>query len=161
MGCHQLYTERYPFKYQKFDRKVSKTSEYDNAILYTDYVVSRLYDLVKDNPNFQGFIYFLIMGKNLMMGRIMNRLSFQSNDTYSSHCSFSERYRENHSYLFSPLIDQRSSYWTNDLLYNFMVEIMGIQGAPMEESNLTLGNIAYDRTKDNSLTMHGERRIES
>lgn len=46
MGCHQLYTERYPFKYQKFDRKVSKTSEYDNAILYTDYVVSRLYDLV-------------------------------------------------------------------------------------------------------------------
>ena len=64
-------------------------------------------------------------------------------------------------YLFSPLIDQRSSYWTNDLLYNFMVEIMGIQGAPMEESNLTLGNIAYDRTKDNSLTMHGERRIES
>ncbi len=74
---------------------------------------------------------------------------------------FSERYRENHSYLFSPLIDQRSSYWTNDLLYNFMVEIMGIQGAPMEESNLTLGNIAYDRTKDNSLTMHGERRIES
>lgn len=74
---------------------------------------------------------------------------------------FSERYRKNHSYLFSPLIDQRSSYWTNDLLYNFMVEIMGIQGAPMEESNLTLGNIAYDRTKDNSLTMHGERRIES
>jgi hypothetical protein len=42
-----------------------------------------------------------------------------------------------------------------------MVEIMGIQGAPMEEPNLTLGNIAYDRTKDNSLTMHGERKIES
>ena len=49
----------------------------------------------------------------------------------------------------------------NDLLYNFMVEIMGIQGAPMEEPDLTLGNIAYDRTKDNSLTMHGERKIES
>lgn len=76
MGCHQLYTERYPFEYQKFDRKVSKTSEYDNAILYTDYVVSRLYDLVKDNPNFQDLYIFLIMGKNLMMGRLMNRLSF-------------------------------------------------------------------------------------
>lgn len=162
MGCHQLYTERYPFEYQKFDRKVSKTSEYDNAILYTDYVVSRLYDLVKDNPNFQGFIYFSDHGEESDDGTAHEPTKFSNQMTRIPLIAhFSERYRENHSYLFSSLIDQRSSYWTNDLLYNFMVEIMGIQGAPMEESNLTLGNIAYDRTKDNSLTMHGERKIES
>jgi heptose-I-phosphate ethanolaminephosphotransferase len=74
---------------------------------------------------------------------------------------FSDSYRSANPALFEMLKGQENDYWTNDLVYNFMTEIMGIQSLPINEPNLTLGNPAYDRTKDNVRTLHGERKIES
>ncbi len=57
MGCHQNYAMRYPAAYDRFkeneyaDRpkhQRSTLAAYDNAVLYNDYVVSTLMDLVAD-----------------------------------------------------------------------------------------------------------------
>ncbi len=57
MGCHQNYTMRYPAAYDRFkaseyaDRpkhQRSTLAAYDNAVLYNDYIVSTLMDLVAD-----------------------------------------------------------------------------------------------------------------
>jgi len=162
MGEHLTYADRYPAVYQKFDESGTKRDEYDNAVLYTDFVLSRIYDLVKDNPHFQGLIYFSDHGEEPDLGKGHESTKFtnqMSRIPFVAH--FSDSYRSANPALFETLKGQENDYWTNDLVYNFMTEIMGIQSFPVNEPNLTLGNPAYDRTKDNVRTLHGERKIES
>ena len=162
MGEHLTYADRYPAVYQKFDEAGTKRDEYDNAVLYTDFVLSRIYDLVKDNPHFQGLVYFSDHGEEPDLGKGHESAKFtnqMSRIPFVVH--FSDSYRSANPALFETLKGQENDYWTNDLVYNFMTEIMGIQSLPINEPNLTLGNPAYDRTKDNVRTLHGERKIES
>lgn len=162
MGEHTTYADRYPAVYQKFDEAGTKRDEYDNAVLYTDFVLSRIYDLVKDNPHFQGLVYFSDHGEEPDLGKGHESTKFtnqMSRIPFVVH--FSDSYRSANPALFETLKGQENDYWTNDLVYNFMTEIMGIQSLPINEPNLTLGNPAYDRTKDNVRTLHGERKIES
>lgn len=53
MGTHSGYKNRYPKTWNKFDTnnlsgKEKIKAEYDNAVLYNDYVVSEIYNKVKD-----------------------------------------------------------------------------------------------------------------
>ena len=53
MGTHQAYSQRYPKEYNKFIRNEDNEKEYnlhnyDNAVLYNDYVVSTIMDKFKD-----------------------------------------------------------------------------------------------------------------
>lgn len=53
IGTHMAYSQRYPKEYNKFisnedDEKAKNIHNYDNAILYNDYVVSTIMDKFKD-----------------------------------------------------------------------------------------------------------------
>lgn len=58
------------------------------------------------------------------------------------------------------LKNHRQSYWTNDLIYNVMADIMGIENVPGISPALDLGSESYDMTKDTIRTLHGKKRIE-
>lgn len=47
----------------------------------------------------------------------------------------------------------------NDLLYNVMVNILGVQGIPNSEPVLDLGNEKYGGSADILMTLHGRKRI--
>lgn len=58
MGSHAIYKERYPLEFDKFkysdytnrDFKVSSIlAEYDNSILYSDYVINKIYKYFNDS----------------------------------------------------------------------------------------------------------------
>lgn len=58
MGAHGKYSNRYPKSWNKFNEKTNSSkfdkktvSEYDNAILYNDYVINELYNKVKNTES--------------------------------------------------------------------------------------------------------------
>ena len=73
--------------------------------------------------------------------------------------NFSDTFIRNNPETFNRLRFHEDYFWTNDLLYNMMISIMGIEGAPIVEPQLDLSNDTYDRNKSNLTTLHGEKRI--
>ena len=65
MGCHNVYSDRYPKDFKVFkDGHDERVDEYDNCILYNDYVLSLLYKKAAENPNFMSFTYLSDHGED-------------------------------------------------------------------------------------------------
>lgn len=48
LGAHNTYKNRYPKSFEKFKTDIHKIGEYDNAILYNDYVINKIISDFKD-----------------------------------------------------------------------------------------------------------------
>ncbi len=160
MGCHGSYKDRYPSEYaiETSDDKEVKT--YDSAVYYNDAALRQLTETVSHYPQFKGWIYFSDHGEDP--------------DTHSGHDAssftwrkariplimhFSDRFISENPEIFETLSAHRESYWTNDLLYNLMLSVLGIENTPQREEHLDLASPSYDRTKENTWTLHGKKRI--
>lgn len=51
MGTHGAYKDRYPENFNKFQNKNQVVAEYDNAILYNDYVINKIIDIFKNKES--------------------------------------------------------------------------------------------------------------
>lgn len=81
MGSHTTYKNRYPTEFNRFnkndiklltnrnswidDNKAQTIAEYDNSILYTDYVLKKIFDVVKHSDNPSVLLYFSDHGENV------------------------------------------------------------------------------------------------
>lgn len=74
MGCHSKYSKRYPMKYNKFNlaknNKEKIINEYDNSILYNDFVVNSLLYIkkqycIENHEVIATAIYFSDHGENV------------------------------------------------------------------------------------------------
>ncbi len=70
MGAHADYAYRYPKSFSKFptdlkDKKQNTINHYDNALLYTDYVVSLIIDVIKDRKKPSTLLYFSDHGEEV------------------------------------------------------------------------------------------------
>ena len=61
--------------------------------------------------------------------------------------------------VFKNLRAHLESFWTNDLLYDLMVDILSIQGVPDKNNDLNLASSEYKLTKDKAKTLHGEKCV--
>ncbi len=61
-GSHEQYNERYPKAFNYFksaDYKYIQTAEYDNSVLYTDYVLAQLVKTAKENSTKPTYFFFI------------------------------------------------------------------------------------------------------
>ena len=73
---------------------------------------------------------------------------------------FSDDYIEHHYNILQELRVHKDSRFTNDLLYNTMLGIMGIiVPADYEEQN-DLTNKNYDTDKERFRTLHGKEKLD-
>ena len=73
---------------------------------------------------------------------------------------FSPAYMQERGETINELKNHSQSYWTNDLIYNVMVDIMGVENVPGISPSLDLASGSYGMTKDSIRTLHGKKRIE-
>lgn len=71
----------------------------------------------------------------------------------------SEDFRKHRPGTWQTLEAHRDRYWTNDLLYNLMVDLLDIQGMPGEEPELDLASPLYEGEPGNLRTLHGKRKL--
>lgn len=160
MGSHGQYNERYPASYAKFSGNREDIDSYDNSILFNDYVLSQIYQEISQNPNYKAMIMFSDHGEDVEEQKSHESSKF----TYTMAkiplvINFSDSYLKEHKILVNVLKTHESSYWTNDLLYDLLLSIMGIEGAPVVNPMFDLSSTMYDRTLDNIRTLHGKKKI--
>ncbi|MFA7073806.1 MAG: phosphoethanolamine transferase, partial [Endomicrobiaceae bacterium] len=69
MGSHDPYADRYPEKFNVFKKnnnwRAQTVSEYDNSILYTDYVLKQIIGLLSERKEFSYMLYFSDHGEDV------------------------------------------------------------------------------------------------
>lgn len=158
MGCHGSYTDRFPESYRVFSGKNPTVDDYDNAVRYNDYVLHSIYDTVKREPGFQGMIYFSDHGEDADHGYSHESTKFTWKMGHIPLIMwFSPTFMK--SPAFTTLQSHRERYWTNDLAYNMLLTILGIQGMPNEAEQVDLASPQYTQNQDSLLILHGKRKL--
>lgn len=161
MGSHGSYGDRYPQQWDIFHGENERIDQYDNSVGYTDYVLQKIYDRVKTQPRFKGFIYVSDHGEEVNLGYFHEATKF----TYSmSHIPFvmifSDTFIQEYPQMVETLRNHRESYWTNDLLYDIMVSLMGFDGVSTVMPDLDLTSDGYSLDRGTIRTLHGTKKIE-
>ena len=119
-----------------------------------------LYDKVKDNPNFKGFVYFSDHGEDVennygheasKFTPVMSRIPL--------FMIFSPAFRAERPQTVQALQQHRDSYWTNHLVYNVMTDLMGIEGVPGSDADWDLASPQYSMDKGNLRTLHNGKPL--
>ena len=124
MGNHNPYSDRYPKAFDRFG--TGRAEEYDNSIYYNDDVMHKLLDTVKTWPNFIGFIYFSDHGEDTQKGHDPANFDFDM-ARIPLYMHFSPAYIKDHPQRFEELKRAQDDVFTNDLIFNTVLGVMGIQ----------------------------------
>lgn len=159
MGDHISYHSRYPAEFDKFHDD-GTNSEYDNSILYNDYVMQQLVEKLQAMPDFKGLVYFSDHSEGVNENQGHNASTFVFDMAYIPlYMYFSPSYMEENPDKIHMLREAQNYYFTNDLIFNTMLGVMDIRERRLYEPANDLTNPAYDNDRNRFLTMYGKRHI--
>lgn len=161
MGSHTDYQERYPKKQEKFavkEKKKRRINSYDNTVVYTDSVLHEIYDIMQRKNNFQGMVYFSDHGEDMQNSHEVTKFTWTM-----AHIPFvvflSPVYCQKNPGTFQNLMNHRDQVWTNDLLYEGMLDLMGIQNMPGFHGKRDIASAQYSLSLSEGRTCHGEKEL--
>lgn len=160
MGCHEDYRDRYPKAFDQFTGRRRSVNTYDNAVLYSDWILEHLYERVRQMPGFQAMVFFSDHGEDpdKRVGHEVSKFTWSMTHIPLG-ILVSEDFRKHRSDTYTILQQHQDRYWTNDLLYNMMLDLMTIEGMPGEEPELDLASPQYEGERGNLRTLHGKRKL--
>ena len=162
MGSHIYYNNRYPKEFKRWTTDdgtgmATAAPSYANTILYTDYILSQIYDYASKNLNLQAMIYFSDHGENLKISHNPDVFSFDM-VRIPMFIYLSPEYRSNLPERAAALSIHSKEYFTNDMLYD---TICGIINAPSnhydEKQDFSSNHYAF--TRKNLTTMLGQHSL--
>ena len=161
MGCHGSYADRYPEEWKHYSGKRDVIDKYDNAVRYNDYVLQQLYETLKENPRFKGFVYFSDHGEDVEHNYGHEASKFTATMSHIPlFMVISPAFQAERLQTVEILRSHRDSYWTNDLIYNAMIDLLGISGVPGSDLDWDLASSQYSMTKETLRTLHGKQTIQ-
>lgn len=161
MGSHFRYDHRIPQAYvekqhwSKAD-KTEKTLWYHRSLHYTDSVLKDIFKEAKDLP-LQAMVYVSDHGEDMKLTHTAS--PFQYNMVRIPLWIYlSPEYQKAYPQVTQQLRNHENAIFTNDLLFD---TLSGILQAPSNFYNrqYDLTSPDYSITKDNALTLHGNKRI--
>ena len=159
MGNHGSYSERYPAEFNKFtgDKDVD---DYDNSILYNDYVVENLYKKLSGLKNFKCMVYFAdhADAPRQHLGHDASRYIPEMTDIPFYIC-FSDNYIQENRDKIAVLKQAQDKYFTNDLIFNTVLSLMDIKINGIYEPENDIASTQYDFNPDRFRTLYGKKRI--
>ena len=72
----------------------------------------------------------------------------------------SDRYVQDNPKIHDALVQNKDKYFSNDLIFDLTVRIMGISGLPGMDDSLNLADKAYALDKNSVLTMYGKMHLD-
>lgn len=141
MGNHGSYESRYPNdSYSKYHgslnlgefgteaSKVRQINEYDNSVLYNDYVVSSMLKEFQKEKGVKGFIYISDHADD-----VIGRLGHNSGK-FTYHMTqvpmitwFSNSYQQLYKEKYYNLLNRTESLFSSDMFYDTMLGVFGVQ----------------------------------
>lgn len=159
MGNHGSYEQRYPKAFEKYDGK-NTIDKYDNSIIYNDYVMSQVYKRARKIPNFKGLVYCSDHADAIDKNLSHDAAQFDFDMTHIPlYIYLSDSYIQNNSAKYKSLEKQKNKLFTNDLLFNLMLGILGINLNNIYEPNNDPTADTFDNNKERFKTLYGKKYI--
>ena len=162
MGSHIYYNNRYPSAFSKFktaegESTVTSRESYANSILYTDYILSQVFNYAQKNLNLQAMVYFSDHGENLEISHNPDVFSFDM-VRIPMFIYLSPAYQQALPGRTRALREHREEYFTNDMLYD---TVSGLLNAPSQryEPYQDFSSRSYAYNRENLTTMLGQRKL--
>ena len=162
MGSHIYYNSRYPYRFKKWVTKdgtgmMLAAPSYANSILYTDFVLSKIFDYAKANLNLQAMIYFSDHGEDLKISHNPDVFRFEML-RIPMFIYFSPEYEKTFPDKFNTLQKNHEQYFTNDMFYD---TFCGIINAPSNryDAGQDFSSAEYRFTRDTLTTMLGQHKL--
>lgn len=159
MGNHGSYEQRYPKAFEKYDGK-NTIDKYDNSIIYNDYVMSQVYKRARKIPNFKGLVYCSDHADAIDKNLSHDAAQFDFDMTHIPlYIYLSDSYIQNNSAKYKSLEKQKNKLFTNDLLFNLMLGVLGINMNNIYEPNNDPTADTFDNNKERFKTLYGKKYI--
>lgn len=162
MGSHIYYNNRYPRSFKKWVTRdgtgmMTSAPAYANTILYTDFVLSRIFDYAAANLNLQAMIYFSDHGEDLKISHNPDVFSFDM-VRIPMFIYVSPEYEKIFPERTEILKSRRAEYFTNDLMYD---TICGLLNAPSGNYDAAqdFSSAEYRFNRENLTTMLGQYKV--
>lgn len=161
MGNHGSYEDRYPNTYNIYHGSDNRIDNYDNSIRYNDTVMQELYEKAKAFPNFQSLVYFSDHADAVDQNLAHDASHFVFPMAYIPfYMAFSQSYQQENPVIIENLQAHRADYFTNDLIFNAMLSIMGISLDSMYEPYNDISSPSYDANVNRFTTLYGKVRLK-
>ena len=159
MGNHGSYEQRYPKAFEKYDGE-NTIDKYDNSIIYNDYVMSQVYKRARKIPNFKGLVYCSDHADAIDKNLSHDASQFDFDMTHIPlYIYLSDSYIQNNSAKYKSLEKQKNKLFTNDLLFNLMLGVLGINLNNIYEPNNDPTADTFDNNKERFKTLYGKKYI--
>lgn len=160
MGSHSRYADRYPKSYSLFSGRGKFVDGYDNSVRYVDSVLQGIFEKVHNYSNFQGFLYLPDHGEDPESGNAHSPDKFTFQMVRIPFLVYlSPKAIVNRPEIQKELQKHKDLPWTNDLAYNLLISLLGIQNAPYEERQFNLASPTYQLNWEKVKTQHGTKSL--
>lgn len=161
MGSHQKYNKRLPSEYYVFKNGENENhDEYDDTVLYTDHIVDELYKKASAHKNFKGLVYFSDHGENPDVVGGHDPVNVDGQMLRIPLVVYlSDKFIEKRHGVYNSLVANKDKYFSNDLIFNLVIGLLGIDGIPNYSSQLDISTDKYELKQDDVLTMYGKKHI--
>ena len=159
MGSHEDCINRYPQDFAKFSKpnEFDMIKNYDDSLAYTDHVLKVIHQYAVSNLNLQAMLYFSDHGGDPYRKRHPDEFSLKSLQI-PLFLYLSDEYRRMYKDFTQIVISNRNKYFTNDLIYEMVCDLLQIKSNFFEEENSLL-NRNYRHTRETLKTRLGEKRL--
>lgn len=160
MGCHVDYVDRYPSEMSVFSED-NNVDVYDNAVFYNDVVMKKLYENIRSHSNFRAMVYFSDHGEDVEDNLGHNSGNFKPvMAKIPLYMIFSPTYVQKNGQIYRQLLKAKENMFTNDLIYNALLGVMGIHYRVNYEPWNDLTSSDYDNNEERFLTLYGKVMIK-
>ena len=151
MGSHEDFINRYPPEFTRFGEKnkFDMVLNYDNSLAYTDELLKNVYNYASENLNLQAMIYFSDHGGDPNHKRHPDKTGFKAL-RIPLVLYVSDEYKKLYADSVKMFVNHKNKYFSNDLMYEFVCEVLQIESNSYDES-ASLLNDKY-RFDENTLT---------
>ena len=162
MGSHIYYNSRYPRRFKKWVTKngsgmMLAAPSYANSILYTDFVLSKIFDYATQNLNLQAMIYFSDHGEDLEISHNPDVFRFEML-RIPMFMYFSPEYEKIFPEKVSKLENRRAEYFTNDMFYDTFCGIINAKSNRYDAAQ-DFSSAEYKFTRETLTTMLGQHKL--
>lgn len=172
MGNHGSYISRYPKddKYHIFKSKLKQgdfgikayknrdMNDYDNSVLYNDFVVSSMLKELQKKEGITGFLYFSDHADDVInkMGHNSGKFTFEMVQIPML-MWFSDEYKNLYPKKYQNLLSRVETLYSNDMLYDTLIGIFDIK-TDKYNAKYDFSADDYELKPENALVLHGKKK---
>ena len=140
MGQHGNYSHRYPNSFSKWP---GNDSDYDNSILYNDFVLKSIYEVVSKQEAFKAMVYFSDHGEDLGIGHTPDNVTYPM-ARIPFWIYVSDKFAKDNEDVIKAMNSNIDRPFTNDFLFDVVCGLTNMTSHPFYRSGFDVTSNGFN-----------------